>query len=208
MARLDSARVHAAMLLGESLGSSTIFVFWLETRLQMATLLGRPVSGFAEPASGTVLLVTNPEWRAFERHEVMHVIAEHSWGDADASADWLREGLAQFADGHCGGWTNEQVATGVAARFGWIPLDSLVSSFRTLPDLRAYLEAATVAGYLHRTYGTRGLRAMWSGGPRGFERETGVVLSRLEHDWQEAMASLSARPGPDEVTRILEHGCG
>jgi hypothetical protein len=46
-------------------------VLFLETRFQMETLLGRRATGFAEPATGTVLLMTSPEWRAFERHEVM-----------------------------------------------------------------------------------------------------------------------------------------
>jgi len=208
LTRVDSASSHAFEVLGLQQDTTTIRVFFLETRLQMATLLGRRATGFAEPATGTVLLMTNPDWRAFERHEIMHVVSERSWGPADAGADWLREGLAQFADGRCGRYSNEQAAGGLAAEDGWIPLESLVGNFRALPDLTAYLQAASLAGYIHRVYGIRGLRAMWRGGPREFERVTGHSLTRLERDWRVAMAAVSAGPGPDEVARLRERGCG
>jgi hypothetical protein len=174
----------------------------------METLLGRRATGFAEPETGTVLLMTNPDWRVFDHHEVMHVVAERSWGPADAQADWLREGLAQFADGHCGSYTNEQVANGLAAVDGWIPLSTLIGNFRALPDLTAYLEAASLAGYIHRVHGVAGLLAMWHGGPREFARVTGRSLPELERKWRAAMATLSARPGPEEVAAIRQRGCG
>jgi hypothetical protein len=208
IARLDSARLHAFELLGQPLDDDPFQVFFLDTRLQMETLLGRRATGFAEPLTGTVLLMTNPTWRAFDRHEVMHVVAERAWGPADTEADWLREGLAQFAQGQCGRYTNEQVANGLAAETGWIPLASLIRNFRTLPDLTAYLEAASLAGYVHRVHGISGVRAMWQGGPREFEAVTGLSLAQLERAWQGAMATLSARPGAEEVAAIRKKGCG
>jgi hypothetical protein len=111
----------------------------------METLLGRRATGFAEPRTGTVLLMTSLDRRALERHELVHVLAERSWGPADAEADWLREGLARFADGHCGRYNNEHVTNGLAAEEGWIPLETLVRNFRALPDITAYLEAASLA---------------------------------------------------------------
>ena len=208
VARLETARRHAFEILDRQPDNAPMDVFYLESRLQMETLLGRRPAGFAEPETGTVLLMTNPDWRVFDHHEVMHVVAERSWGPAHAGADWLREGLAQFADGHCGRHTNEQVANGLAAVDGWIPLTTLVQHFRTLPDLTAYLEAASLAGYLHRVYGVPALRAMWQGGPAEFERVSGRTLSQLEQEWRGAMATLSARPGPEEVAAIRKKGCG
>lgn len=208
IARLQSAQENAFELLGLSRDTTQLQVFFLETRLQMETLLGRRATGFAEPTSGTVLLMTNADWRAFERHEVMHVVAERNWGPAAGESEWLREGLAQFADGRCGRYGNEHVANGLAAEDGWIPLDRMVRDFRSLPDLKAYLEAASLAGYIHRVYGVAALRAMWQGGPAEFERTTGHSLQRLEHDWQEAMATISARPGPQEIAMIRKRGCG
>lgn len=208
LSRLESAHGHAFELIGLPRDTTPLQVFYLETRLQMETLLGRRATGFAEPATGTVLLMTNPDWRAFERHEVMHVVAERNWGPADPESDWLREGLAQFADGNCGRWRNEQVANGLAAEHGWVSLDSLFHDFRALPDIKAYLESASLAGYIHRTYGVDGLRAMWQGGARQFQRVTGRSLQQLEREWQQAMAAISARPGPDESATIRKRGCG
>lgn len=205
---LRDAQRHAFELLDLPRDTAEYQVFFLESRLQMETLLGRRATGFAEPSSGTVLLMTNREWRAFARHELMHVVVERNWGPAHPESDWLREGLAQFADGQCGRYGNEPVANGLAAVEGWIPLGRLIQDFRALPDLRAYLQAASLAGHLHRTYGVRGLRAMWQGGPRAFEQATGRSLQQLEQEWQGAMATLSARPGPEEIAVIRQRGCG
>jgi hypothetical protein len=59
----------------------------------METLLARRATGFAEPATGTVRLTTNPDWRAFDRPELMHAVAERTSGLADAETDWPRESL-------------------------------------------------------------------------------------------------------------------
>jgi len=208
LGRLESAHEHVFEMIDLPQDTARIQVLFLETRLQMETLLGRRATGFAEPATGTVLLMTNPDWRAFERHEIMHVVAERNWGPADPEADWLREGLAQLADGRCGRYSNEPVANGLVAEDGWIPLETLVRDFRRQPDLNAYLEAASLAGYIHRVHGVAALRAMWQGGPEEFRRVTGRSLHQLEQEWQEAMATISARPRPAEIAVLRQRGCG
>src|SRR5688572_1713206 len=77
--RLPSALAHARALLDAPALAGPIDVFFIETREQMRALTGAAVTGFAHTAARAVFLVTNPEWRAFERHEVMHVVAADAW---------------------------------------------------------------------------------------------------------------------------------
>ncbi|MFL5534751.1 MAG: hypothetical protein ACJ8AP_03520 [Gemmatimonadales bacterium] len=110
----------------------------------MRALTGVGATGFAQPSARAVFLVTNPEWRAFERHEIMHVVAGQTWGSTGPDSDWLQEGLAQAADGACAGYSNSEVALALAQRHGWIPLSSVIGAFRQQPDVRAYLQAAAL----------------------------------------------------------------
>jgi hypothetical protein len=73
------------------------------------------------------------------------------------------KGWPQFAEGQCARFTNEQVANGLAAETGWILLSTLITTFRTQPDLRPIARRRAWRGYLYRVHGVAGLRA--NGGP-------------------------------------------
>lgn len=207
IALLPPALLHARGLVHAPEHPAPIDVFFIESRQQMARLTGAPVTGFAHVAAGAVFLVTNPEWRAFERHEIMHVVVGQMWGRPDASAAWLQEGIAQAADGRCAGADNARVAAALAERHGWIPLDSVLHAFRRQADLRAYLQAAAFTRYLMDGGGLADLRRLWREGATARSRVRGMTLARHEAAWKRTLPRDHGI-GADILNRIEDHGCG
>lgn len=205
--RLPAALHHARRLLGTQAPDGALDAFFIESREDMAQLIGGRATGFADRAARAVLLVTNPTWRAFERHEVMHVVAWHAWGPPAANTDWLEEGLAQAADGRCDDYSNETALRGLIRRHGWVPFDDLLVRFRQQPDLRAYLQAAVFVEHLLRTYGAPALATLWRQGTQPTTMVDGRSLSDIEADWRTRVAF---GPIPDDAAmiRIEGDGCG
>jgi len=184
-----------------------IDVFYIESRAQMKALTGARATGFAEPATRTVLLVSNPDWRPFERHEIMHVISRDTWGAPAAGNEWLDEGLAQAADGLCGGYSNTDVAVALAARHGWIPLNTLLTKFRAQPDLRAYLQAAAFAEYLLQRYGSAEVARLWRQGSHGDSPVGGETLGTVEARWRRKLGARRQLT-PRTLSALESKGCG
>ncbi|MGE0353399.1 MAG: hypothetical protein AB7I33_16400 [Gemmatimonadales bacterium] len=207
LARLPPAARHAASMLQVEPLPGPIDVFFIESRGQMTRMIGRSATGFAQPSTGTVFLVTNPTWRAFERHEIMHVVAARAWGQPAPGNDWLMEGLAQAADGRCGGYSNTGVMLALAEQRGWIPLATLLTDFRSQPDLRAYLQAASFVQDLLRRFGPEPLRRLWTQGARPDSNVAGEPLEVREREWR-AHLPAEPRPGPEELGYIELRGCG
>lgn len=207
LARLEPALANARRMIDAPERSAPIDVFFIESREQMGRLTGAGVTGFAHVQAGAVFLVTNPEWRAFERHEIAHVVIGQHWGPVSANGAWLQEGLAQAADGRCGAFSNTEVAFALAERGGWIPLDSVLHAFRRQADLRAYLQAASFVRYLLDRHGPEPLRDLWRNGASVTSRIGGRSLADHERDWR-----IQARPArvipAEQLARIESHGCG
>lgn len=207
LARLPRALAHARELIQAPPLSAPINVFFIETRSQMRALTGIDATGFAQPSARAVFLVTNSDWRAFERHEIMHVIAGQAWGAAGPDTDWLQEGLAQAADGECLGYSNVDVALGLAQRHGWIPLSSVIGAFRQQPDVRAYLQAAAFTDHLLKHFGAESLRRLWRKGSGPDSMIDGRSLSAIEEEWKRhVVAQHQVSPGP--LDRVESKGCG
>ncbi len=205
--RLPAALRRDRALLDAPASDDTIAVFFVESREQMGRLVGLPVTGFADTQERSVFLVTNPKWRAFERHELMHVVSNDAWGRPAAGNEWLVEGIAQMADGRCAGRRNDDVMLALVARHGWIPLDTMLTAFRQQNDLRAYLQAASFTDWLLRTAGLEAMRRAWSEGTTP-ETMFGIYpLATRYAQWQRDVTSRWV-PEPGEVDRIEEHGCG
>ena len=210
--RLPPALAHARALLGAPLPGSQlppipIDVFFVESREQMRALTGSAVTGFAHSAAHAVFLVTNVEWRAFERHEVMHVVAAATWSPIGPRNAWLQEGLAQAADGSCAGYPNVDVAVALAARHGWIDLATLLGKFREQTDLRAYLQAAAFVDHLLRTVGHTGVRELWLAEVTPATRIAGRALSEWEVEWRTSL-EMSPRVPSERLNAIESVGCG
>jgi hypothetical protein len=173
----------------------------------MAALIGGQATGFAQPSARAVFLVTNPEWRAFEKHELMHVVAYQGWGPIARGNDWLQEGLAQFTDGRCGAYANGDVALALSRRHGWIPFEDVVTRFRQLPDLRGYLQAAAFVQYLHERFGPAALQSLWSEANSSDTRIAGQSLFEVERQWRNRLRA-ARQVSEEDLTRIEEKGCG
>jgi hypothetical protein len=173
----------------------------------MRALTGMGATGFAQPSARTVFLVTNPEWRAFERHEIMHVVAGQTWGTTGPDSDWLQEGLAQAADGACAGYANADVALALAQRHGWIPLSSVIGAFRQQPDVRAYLQAAALTDHLLKHYGSEALRKLWRKGSTPDSMIGGRSLSAIEEEWKGKLAAEHSMSS-STLARVESKGCG
>lgn len=208
IARVVAAKLHALSVLGAESFDQALDVLFVETRTQMEALIGARATGFADMEGRAVFLMTNPEWRAFERHEIMHVLARQLWGPPAEPSAWIQEGLAQFTDGRCAGYPNEQVLIALASDSGLTGLDTLVTRFRTLNDLTAYLQAASLVGYVYRTGGRDALRVLWSRGAAGARPSLPESLGELDAAWRRSLPARSASPTDEEVERIRQHGCG
>jgi hypothetical protein len=173
----------------------------------MKTLTGARATGFAEPATRTVLLVTNWDWRPFERHEIMHVISREAWGAPAAGNEWLDEGLAPAADGLCAGYSNADVVVALAARYGWIPLNTLLTKFRPQPDLRAYLQAAAFADYLLQRYGIAEVARLWRQGSCRDSPVGGETLAAVEGRWRRELRARRQLT-PRTLSAVESKGCG
>lgn len=207
LGRLPRALSHAHALIKAPELQAPIDLFFIESRAQMTALIGGRATGFAEPSTRTVLLVTNPDWRAFERHEIMHVIAQQAWGPPAPGNDWLNEGLAQAADGMCAGYSNADVALDLAARYGWIALDTLMTRFRAQPDLRAYLQAAAFVDYLLERYGAAAVQKLWQLGSRRESRIRGETLAAIERRWRQGLRPRR-QVAAHTVAAVASKGCG
>ena len=204
--RCETAHHDLLALLGVDRSDDVIDVFFIESRDQMDALVGVPVTGFAERDARAVFLVTNAEWRAFERHEIMHVLAHHAWGPA--SGAWVEEGLAQFADGMCGGYSVDDAVLSLAEHAGYVPVDTLVAHFRQLDDITAYLQAASMVGFLYHTHGREAARAVWQRGPIALPDVAGQTPAAFAESWWQWLRS-TGRPVPaDSLEIIRQKGCG
>lgn len=207
VARLPAALDNARRLLGTTAPDGPVDVFFVDSRDDMAELIGGRATGFAHRAARAVFLVTNPAWRAFDRHELMHVVAWHAWGAPAANTDWLEEGLAQAADGRCDDYSNATALRGLVARGGWVALDDLLGRFREQPDLRAYLQAAVFVEHLLQTHGAPTVAALRREGGSADTMLKGRTLRSIEAEWRRRVV---VGPLPDEaaIRRIEADGCG
>ena len=204
--RLPDALANARQLLGVQSTPTPIDLFFIESRPQMEALIGGRATGFAQPSARAVFIMTNPDWRGFERHEIMHIVAAQAMGPIARGNDWLQEGLAQFADGKCGAYSNGDVALALSRRHGWIPFDDVTNRFRQLPDLRGYLQAAAFVQFLHQRFGPSALQPLWSQTIAPDSKIAGLTLYQLEREWRDGLTG--APVSETELNRIEEKGCG
>lgn len=205
--RLPHALSHARALIRAPELEAPIDLFFIESRMQMTKLIGGRATGFAQPSVRTVILVTNPEWRAFERHEIMHVVAQQAWGPPAPGNDWLVEGLAQAADGICADHSNADVVLALTERHDWIPLDTMLTRFRAQPDLRAYLQAAAFVEYLLQRHGPGAIADLWRKGSHTHSLIGAETLGSIERRWREELRPRR-HVTASTLAAVESEGCG
>jgi hypothetical protein len=206
--RVESARRAVLEALGLSDYPVTVDVFYVDGRDEMRRLTGSPVTGFALPEGQAVVLVFNEEWRAFERHELTHVISRNAWGEAGEPTAATLEGFAAFVDGECGGYEAGRVVRTMLEKDLLLDWEVLLRAFRAQDDLIAYLQAASLVEFVGRQAVDSGLRSLWSRGLGTAPDLLGVSRGELEGRWLEWLRE-SYTPIPGRAwERIRSDGCG
>jgi hypothetical protein len=186
----------------------TLNVFYVDTREEMNTLVGMPATGYADWTGSGIFLVVNPEWRSFEKHEFAHIITMGSWGRPEPTSRWMIEGIAIYADGWCRESATDEIAHHYLTNGQLPPLAELFDDYRKLGEIKAGFYAGSVIGYIHDTYGTDGVRAIWTDGCGNLVESLGVDVTELESAWREY---LRRKVGDDievDIESIEEFGCG
>ncbi len=204
--RLAEARARMMQALGTEPYPRQVDLFYVDGRADMERLTGSPVTGFAYHDDDAIVLVFNAAWRAFERHELTHVVTLRTWGPAAGPASV--EGIATFVDGECGGYPNGRIARTMADRGDLVDLTALVADFRALDDLVAYVEAGAVCELVREREGPVALRRLWAEGLQAAPRLLGVPAEEFERVFRDWLGSRF-RPVPEAAWRAIRAGgCG
>ncbi len=186
----------------------TLDVFYVSSRDEMERLTGFPVTGMSYSEDYTVALVFNETWRAFEDHEIAHVVSQTVWGEPGPPKAPTLEGLAVYVDGECGGYPIGRVVRTMYDRRLLLDLDRLLGSFRVEDDLVAYLQAGSLFGFIEASGGIDAVREVWEAGLAATPRVLGLKRAEFEGRWLSALEADSD-PVPDEAWRAIRaEGCG
>lgn len=216
------AERHRAMLLRSAAGAleealecleepeygRLLRVFYVDSREQMQRIVGQPVTGFANWSASGVFVVFNPEWRSFEKHEITHVLTMELWGDPNTGSRWMIEGIPIYCDGWCREYTVDQIAFHLLSSGDLPPLKKFFDDYATLGEIRGGFYAASVIGFIRRTYGAEALRALWVNGHGGLRESIGVDADELEASWKSYLRSKVSADVKVDIETIQRLGCG
>jgi hypothetical protein len=204
----DGALKTAVALVDSGPYEHPLNVFLLTSRDQMIDLLGIRATGFADWRSNSVFLVVRDDWRAFDLHEITHVVSMSKWGEPAEPVWWIREGLAVYADGRCRDHSVDEVAAGYLSR-GQLPRAAdLIDRFREQGEMRGYLSSGSLVGYLVETFGMRKVEAVWKQGGDTIETVLGTKLDDIDRGWRAKLRAVQAPIAPEEWARVDSLGCG
>jgi hypothetical protein len=182
----------AFALLDETPPDLPFWIVYIDSRDEMRELVGWPAGGWADGVARTAANTVTDQGRTPDRHEIMHVAATVAWGVPAAPWQWINEGLATYASGECGGAGIHSLASALIESGSAEPLHRLIHDFRDLGEVNAYLQSASVVGYISEVYGIGVLRSIWQEGPAVIPVVTGVDMEALERDWRVFVSRLPA----------------
>lgn len=168
-------------------------VFYVSSRERVEALTGRPARGLAYPGFDTVVLVSEPGWRPFARHELTHVLAYRSWGQpGHVSAN---EGVATLAEAGCAGTPLRSWAK-AWSEAGTLPsVAELVDRFTSIDELTANVSAAAYFDFVRERAGVAGLRRAWSRGVGSVPEMAGLGgTDDVERAWREWLDGAAPAP--------------
>ncbi len=205
-AQVEKARRRVLLRLNVTGYANAVDVFYIDSRHDMANLVGSPATGFAYYGDGAIVLVFNETWRAFESHEMTHVVTLGTWEEPHGPA--VVEGLATYVDGFCGGYENGSVTRTILNLGAGIPLETLATEFRAQDDLSAYLLAASELEFVVQRHGTEAIRVLWDRGLLAAPELLEVSVGEFESRFGNWLASEYDPIPPGAWDAIREAGCG
>ncbi len=204
--RAEESRAAVLRLLHDSAYANTMELFYVDSRQDMENLTGSPATGFAYYRDDAVVLVFNENWRAFERHELTHVVTLGTWPTPARPA--VVEGLATYVDGECGGYENGRVARTMLDMGALIPLESLTGDFRRQNDLVAYLQAASAIEFIMQQRGPEVIRFLWERGLLAAAELLDTSVSDFEVQFERWLSSTYDPVPAAAWDAIRGGGCG
>jgi hypothetical protein len=185
-----------------------ITIQFVSSRAEMKKYTGMPAGGVAniQPLKIVYLLDNIQEGGPPIKHELMHIITLSVWGYPDRTSDWIKEGIAAFAEDQCNGYNVEQIYRFFSANNMLLPTDSLAAQFYREPEMIAYHQSAYIVQYLLANYGTEKLKELWTQGIANFEHIYGVPFARVKL----SIDSESKHDHPDPppiVWKTFSEGC-
>ena len=165
--------------------------------------------GLALPDANALIIATNDTLRAYHTHELMHIISISTFGGYPKEpSSWMQEGISVFADNPCLGYSVDEIAAYLLHTHQLPSLDSLFNHFRQLPDMKAYLYAGSLTGYIVNQYGLQKWEALWQQGVAELPAVLGISYEALEkahHCFLRQQYPLQ----PAVNWEVLQHnGCG
>ncbi len=203
----EAARKHVLGLLGQG-DAPVLDLFYVASRDRMESLTGARPKALAVPSARYALFVYNGQVSAHHRHELMHVLAGHFWGAAARPAHWINEGLAQHAEGGCGGYALDELAAALPTVDRWIEPAQLVQAFGAQPTLDATVLSGSLVGYLFGEYGRERVAGLWRHGLGRFEKLYGRSFTEVAEEWRRSLPDGGEAADGIDWARLAELGCG
>lgn len=203
-----TAKNEVLEFLGESVYDKIINVFYLESREEMERIVGRSYSGFTNWTASGIFVVFNPEWRSFDKHELTHLFTLGMWGNPDATSRWMIEGIAVYCDGLCREYAVDDIAFHFLSHNQLPPLKDFFNNYATLGEIRGGFYAASVIGFIRRTYGPEAIRNLWINGSGNVMEFLGDDLHAVESAWKNYLKLKVGKEVQIDLEAIEDFGCG
>ena len=183
---LIAALQHVRTTLSLAPDTLPIHVFVVESVDRMHALLGHRVGGRAFYGTRVLGLVASGDWPSTARHELTHVELGRQWGER--YEQWMSEGTATWVGNPFYGRDLHRLTRDRLVGPGRVlPLRRLEREFGRHPDEVTYLQAASVARFVHERFGVDALRAVWRDGLDAVPAATGLDVDAFERAWLEAV---------------------
>jgi hypothetical protein len=196
---------NAFALLDEAPADEPFWVVYVDSRADMQRLVRRPVGGWADPTARAAANVVAADGRSPDHHEMMHVATGAAWGVPAEPWAWISEGLGTYAPGECAGAGIQPLAAALVETDAAVPLYRLIRHFHEVDEVGAYLQSASVVGYIREVFGTGALRTIWQEGPAAIPVVTGTDMDALERDWLDYVSRFT--PAIAALKAVHETGC-
>lgn len=143
---------------------------------------GRTVPGMFLPP-GRIVLAADERTPILLIHELAHWQLFEAWGALHTDSLWLTEGLATLVAGRCADQPPRVLAHALRRARRLPALAQLLTEFEAVPQLVAYVSAASLAEFLIASGQRRSLPRVWREGVAAIPS-----VPRLEADWHEFLA--------------------
>ena len=183
-------------LLNKSEFNESINIVLVNDTREMKRIIGFEAGGFATSSNDTSMI----EYRYFKehtlfsvysekfkplKHELMHIIINVKWGIPPTNMEWLKEGIATFADPNTSDddkYTFEEKYVYLLQNNKLLKTDELAAFPLIIEHSKskiAYSQSAYIVEYLYKKYGVCNLKALWKSGETKFEEIYGLNFEKM-----------------------------